>query len=57
MLLQKSTYFFLFDTVMALKSVLISHFRDGYNAFPYDVVHATKRGDGGVLVAIYPTFN
>jgi len=33
--------------------VLISHFQYVYNVFPYDVVQTTKRGDGGVLVAIF----
>lgn len=33
--------------------MLISHFQYGYYVFPYDVVQATKRGDGGVLVAIF----
>jgi hypothetical protein len=35
----------------------MSHFQDEYNIFPCDVLRDTKRGDGGVLVAIYPTFN
>jgi hypothetical protein len=35
----------------------MSHLQDGYNVFTYDVVQAANRGDGGVLVAIYPTIN